>query len=109
MRIVSSRSFARLLAKIAYSYAVATYGLIPFENVFVLPLILGDADDASHWLGSAEFRLESERRGAPIGLASLWIPHPWDSKKQLLAVRIKLFAQSGATGYEVVVAWREPT
>lgn len=40
-------AFARMLAKIGYSYAVAEIGAYSREEVPVLPLILGVADDAS--------------------------------------------------------------
>jgi hypothetical protein len=100
-------SFARLLAKIAYSYVVTAYGLLPRDQIPVLPLILGSADDASFWLGSADFKLAVEARNPTHALAYAWIPDPNDAKKELLVVRIKLFVPSGATGYEIVVCRRE--
>ena len=48
-------SFARLVAKIALGFAVATVGVLPRDEVPLLPVILGTADDPSVWLGSMEF------------------------------------------------------
>jgi hypothetical protein len=102
-------SFARLLAKIGYSYSVAAFGSLPREQVFVLPLILGTADDASFWLGSSDFRLVVEAKNPTHALAYAWIPDPNDAGSELLVVRVKLFVSSGATGYEIVVCRRQKT
>jgi hypothetical protein len=96
-------SFARLLAKIGYSYAVSSVGLLPRACVSVLPLILGTVDDASHWLGSAQFKLTVESKNPTHALAYAWVPDRRDSKSRFLVVRVKLFVPSGATGYEIVV------
>lgn len=96
-------AFGRMLAKIAYSYAIAVVGVIPLENVCVLPLILGTADDASVWLGSAKFQLEVEKQKPLHGIACSWVPHPSDENSILLLVHVKLFIPSGATGYEIVI------
>jgi hypothetical protein len=101
-------SFARLLAKIAYGFAVAEYGLLPKEQVPILPLILGVRDDASCWLGSAQFVLAVESMQPTHAVGVTWLPHPIDQGTSILVARVKLFAPSGATGYEIVVA-RQPT
>lgn len=44
-------AFARLLAKIAYGFAVATYGLDMIEKAYVLPAIRGELDDVGRWVG----------------------------------------------------------
>lgn len=95
--------FARLLAKIAYSSAVAALGPLDRARVPVLPLILGNADDASYWLGSADFTLNVDHEKPLHSLAFARVTDPRDSSRQLLVARVKLFAGSGATGYEVVV------
>lgn len=99
-------SFARLLAKVAYSWCVAAAGTLSRDDVVILLLILGAADDASHWIGSADFRLEIESRSPTHALAWAWMPDPGDVTKELLVVRVKLFVPSGATGYEIVVSRR---
>jgi hypothetical protein len=44
-------AFARLLAKIAYGFTVATYGLNMVQEAYVLPAILGQSDDIGRWVG----------------------------------------------------------
>lgn len=102
-------SFARLLAKIGYGFAVAWLGSLPREHIVILPLILGKADDASYWLGSANFKLAVEAKGPMHALAHTWIPDPRNIGNELLIVRLKLFVPSGATGYEIVVCRRQKT
>lgn len=102
-------SFARLLAKIGYGFAVAWLGLLPREHTVILPLILGKADDASYWLGSANFKLAVEAKDPTHALAHTWIPDPRNIGNELLIVRLKLFVPSGATGYEIVVCCRQKT
>lgn len=44
-------SFARLLAKIAYGFAVSRFGANIVGNAYVLPSILGKSDDVGNWVG----------------------------------------------------------
>ena len=93
-------AFARMLAKIGYAFAVFERGPFPLSEVPVLPLILGRSNDASAWVGSAEFETESEKRGAP------WVLGTYEGTRldeRVTIARVKLFANAGATGYEVVV------
>ncbi len=43
--------FARLLAKIAYGFAVAHYGLNKIQEAYVLPAIRRELDDVGRWVG----------------------------------------------------------
>jgi hypothetical protein len=98
-------AFVRLLAKIGYSYAVKVMGPCPRSEVPVLPLILGSADDGSTWVGSAKYRLAVEDR-RPTHALAMMEPTPLavdGVTESIVVVRVKLFANSGATGYEVVV------
>lgn len=47
-------SFARMLAKIAYGMSILQFGLHAFKEVFVLPCILGQKDDAGRWVGCSQ-------------------------------------------------------
>jgi len=47
-------SFARMLAKIAYGMAILQFGPHAFKEVFVLPCILGQREDAGRWVGCSE-------------------------------------------------------
>jgi hypothetical protein len=44
-------SFARLLAKIAYGFAVANYGNALIDNNYLTSAILGKSDDTGKWIG----------------------------------------------------------
>jgi hypothetical protein len=96
-------SFARLLAKIGYGFAIARFGLLAREDVPILPVILGMKDDASNWLGSAHFHLDVELKNPTHAVGVACIPDPSDAKSSLILARVKLFVASGATGYEIVV------
>lgn len=50
----SGDAFPRLLAKIAYGFAVTGLGLNMIETAYVLPAILGKADDIGRWVGCAD-------------------------------------------------------
>jgi hypothetical protein len=56
----SAEEFARFIAKMVYGYAVERYDLDAFENVYVLPAILGESDDIGRWVGC------SDRREFPV-------------------------------------------
>ncbi len=98
-------AYVRLLAKAALGFAIATVGSIPLNEVPILPLILGKADDGSMWIGSAQFRLTVEDTNPTHAVGFNIVPNPEDPSKYLLIARLKMFANSGATGYEIVV-WK---
>jgi hypothetical protein len=96
--------FVRLLAKIGYSFIVSRVGMFTFDEVPVLPLILGRTDDGSHWVGSAQFETASEKAGGLLhALKAEERVANGDLSRRVLVAQIKLFAGSGVTGYEVVV------
>lgn len=47
-------AFARMVAKIAFGYCVARFGLDAVRNAYVLPAILGKAEDVGTWVGSTD-------------------------------------------------------
>ena len=102
---VDATSFVRMLAKIGYSFAVASIGPYPLSEVPLLPLIQGKADDGSTWIGSADYRIEGiEDKKPQHALGLVWVSGACgDVAEKVLVARVKLFASSGATGYEVVV------
>lgn len=52
-------AFARMVAKIALGYCVARFGVGAVANAYVLPAILGKADDVGTWVGSTDgYQLE---------------------------------------------------
>ena len=79
-------SFARMVAKIGYCCAVATFGYDRFVERFVLPSILTDSDEVNTWVGSDAPRpWQSQRlhevsvaeRDDGLVLASVWLLAPF--------------------------------
>jgi hypothetical protein len=102
--------FARLVAKTAYCYAVAKFGLDAFKNVGVLPAILGTAEDIGFWVGT----FARERPSSPdptlihrlnIGVLSNSADPSWD---RMVTALVMLFANAPAPVYEVVVGSLKP-
>lgn len=52
-------SFARLLAKIAYVFAMAHFGVVIIDDAYGLPSILGQSDNIGMWVGSARESLNA--------------------------------------------------
>jgi hypothetical protein len=106
---VNPHAFARMLAKIGYGFALAVQGIIPRAEVPVLPLILGTADDANRWIGSATFETRPAQRNLrhTLDLNMCSVTPPDGPTEQVSVARIKLFASAGiAKGYDVVVRRR---
>jgi hypothetical protein len=93
---IDPTALARMLAKIGYAYTVGVFGLVPLDEVLVLPFIRGEEDDAGHWVGSADFETESERRGAMHALTHIVYEASGAAVPRVLVARIKLFAGAGA-------------
>ena len=62
-------TFARLLAKIAYGFAVAHFGIDILNTSYVLPCILGKSDDSGRWVGSTGRVLPTTKSLHEIGLS----------------------------------------
>jgi hypothetical protein len=90
-------AFARMLAKIAYGCAVAAVGcdLRRFEDVYVLPAILGKADDVGRWVGGMG------NHQPPPESDLHYIKFYVDDGD--LRVHVRLFAQFSAPEYVVIV------
>jgi hypothetical protein len=72
-------------------------------EVPVLPFILGVRDDGCQWVGSVDFATQAELEGANFVLAHTAYRSDTEPHIVTLVARVKLFANTGATGYEVVV------
>ena len=92
----SAEDFARFIAKMAYGYAIERYGLDAFEEVYVLPAMLGESNDIGRWVGCPD-RREFPVRNCTVSVGFKIIP------RDDLAVRIKMFAQFDGAEYVVVV------
>jgi len=87
--------FERMLAKIAYGFSVAYFGMENLEEVYVLPAILGQKDDVGRWVGTAkDIRLDIGKFLHHIELTII---------NEEIIVRIKLFALFNVPEYLVVV------
>jgi hypothetical protein len=101
---VDVSAFVRMLAKIGYSFAVANLGPYPLAEVPVLPLIHGTADDGGTWVGSADYRLDIEDKKPQCALGLVYFSGTyWGVAENVIVAQVKLFADTGATGYEIVV------
>lgn len=91
-------AFARVIAKIGYSYAVAEGKLERIRGQpLLLDSLLGRTDDIGRWVGTLHFPLQSY----PGMLHRLSIHE--DHEKGLLIVEVQLFADSCTPSYAVVV------
>ena len=84
-----------MLAKIGYGFALAAFGLDSFEEVYVLPSILGTIDDVGRWVGCPQEHLAEP---SPY----LHVARIGTSGSEVIA-SIRLFSSSGGPHYRVVV------
>lgn len=95
--------FARMLAKIAYCFAVKNDVLKKLDGpCLVLPAILGQKDDIGHWVGT----IDGPFRTYPGILHRLEIHE--DQEKGLLIVEVQLFAHSQTPSYGIVLGRLRP-
>lgn len=91
-------SFARMIAKIAYAYAIAEGAMDFIEGEsFVLPSILGEKDEIGKWVGTL-----SEMPGIFEGLLHRVLIHQ-DKEKGLLFGEVHLFCDSQTPSYGVIL------
>lgn len=88
--------FARFIAKMAYGYAVERYTLNGFEEVYVVPAILGETDDIGRWVGC------SDRREFPVRDCTVSVGFRVTSGNELM-VKLKMFAQFDGAEYIVFI------
>jgi hypothetical protein len=93
-------TFCRFLAKIAYAYLVADQGLFPRAETPLIPLILGDGFGSGSWIGSSKYTLEVESQ-RPTHALGIVQTQAQDGSAAFI-VRVKLFADVGATGFEIL-------
>lgn len=94
-------SFARMVAKIAYGYAVAAFGLPAVRNSYLLPSILGTADDIGTWVGSTEGYM-AELNPKPEGRVTHMVRT--DTLNGDIVAYVRLFAWAVPSEYLVVIA-----
>ncbi len=89
-------AFALMLAKIAYGWCVATYGLDAIANARVLPAILGQRDDVGRWVGNPSKTMLDSENGLHVLECGVY-------PNGQLAARVRLFADFQAPEYFVIV------
>lgn len=94
-------AFARMVAKIAYGFCVARFGLDAVRGSYLRPAILGQSDDVGTWVGStqgyfAELSPKPKRRvNHLVGT---------DVQRGDIVAYVRLFAWAVPSEYVVVVA-----
>jgi hypothetical protein len=94
-RDIDSRALARMLAKIAHSFAVATYGLDTFTP-FLPEIILDKSDNHQFYIGGSSVEFLPKHNA--ITSISAGVLHDG-----LIIVHIRLFVSLGGPAYRVVV------
>jgi hypothetical protein len=98
--------FARMVIKIAFSYAIGAIGLDRFTSIYVQKAILGRDSHLNQWVGSRQYTFATESKGAfhccSVDLVNTRVG-------PVLVARVKMFARSGSTAYEVVIGQVDST
>lgn len=94
---VQADVYCRMLAKIAYSFAVAEFGYSSFRPL-ILPIILGKSTNYGHLIGG-------DPKSPPPTSHLHEVSWEWLIVHQqvYIIVKVRLFAQVGAPQYHVVV------
>jgi hypothetical protein len=95
--------FARMIAKIGYSWVVGRFGLKSVVDDLVSPVILGTSDRIGHLIGCASIHVPKPPTPNEHVLQPVTYKGGLSGEDRLLAVRIKLFADSPTPVYEVVL------
>jgi hypothetical protein len=100
-------SFARMLAKIAYGFAVAHFGVDDIEDLGIVSSIKGETDDISKWVGCV-----NDEKFTPNNVLHSWqlkiessyqIDEPKENVKGRLLYKICLFSLFGTPEYTIFV------
>lgn len=99
-------AFAKMLAKIGYCQAVAQFGLDAFQEVYVLPAILGQLNDIGRWVSSSNIVMKAE-----VGIGhQIWSVRfkrvEAATPSELILTHIHLFAHLNSPAYTVIVGGR---
>lgn len=96
-------AFARMIAKIAYAFAAAERTTDDLDGEpFVLPALLGQANDIGRWVGTLTKPFETHS-----GQLHRIIVH-YDKEKGLLIAEVQLFADSQTPSYGVILGKLKP-
>jgi hypothetical protein len=93
----SPYAFAQMIAKIAWGFAVAAWGLEALAGSPIPAMVIGDRQEIGRWFGSAPDELPPTSEGLHAVMA-------WIAEDGRRLVRVKLFGQLGGPDYVVIVA-----
>jgi hypothetical protein len=96
-------SFARMVAKIAYSHAVARFGLGALQDEFVTDVILGKSERIGDLIGCVQTKFPKSPSPNGHVLQPVVYTGGLSGTDPILAVRMKLFADSQTPVYEVAL------
>lgn len=100
-------SFARMLAKIAYGFAVAHFGIDDIEDLGIVSAIKGETDDIGKWVGCVDgekFMPNNVLHSWQLEIESSYqIDGPREEITGRLIYKISLFSLFGTPEYTVVV------
>ncbi len=94
---IFTHAFPRLLAKIAYGFTIAKFGLDKMQKTYVLPAILGKSKDIGRWVGCVPY---SKQRTAGKNLHVLRLHK---IHKKVVLAYVRLFASFNTPEYLIVV------
>jgi len=101
--------FEKMIAKMAYCFTVACWGLDCFDERYVLPTILNEKDDVGYWMGcnfdGKIVPLIGKQAGGFVIKISVIT---YNSGKRNVIVSLKFFPASEAPEYIVVVGSLKP-
>jgi hypothetical protein len=90
-------AFAQMIAKIAWGFAVAAWGIDALAGSPIPAMVLGDRKEIGRWFGGAPDELPPTSEGLHAVMA-------WINEDGRRLVRVKLFGQLGGPDYLVIVA-----
>ncbi len=99
---LDAKAFALMLAKIAYSFAVAHWGLDTIKEGYVVPAILGERDDIGRWVGSSPKPFRADETDPPI-MWQVFEDQSYNPPRKRHLIVIRLFTTMPSPGYVVLV------
>jgi hypothetical protein len=89
-----------MIAKIGYCFSVYRYGLNAFEEVCVVPALLGQCDDISNWVGSDGYQLIYNTTGH---INNDHVVATSRTQEGTVLARVKLWKKSETPEYAVII------
>jgi hypothetical protein len=101
--------FGRMIAKIGYSWTIARFGMESVAENFVRAVILGSSDRIGYLIGCVSIDVPKPLTPNEHVLQPVIYKGGTSGDNRLLAVRVKLLADSSTPVYEVVIGRPAPS